>query len=172
MIDHTRFHPIRIISLTRESTTMMMSSSSSTSAPIAEEESGSNKGFLWALFFIILTLGGNAYYEYADVMLVINREDGRAALMEVVAKQDAYFEKEKKYATTLQELGYTEVKDFSIDSPKGLYRILITEGDGAFYTLAAEPQGEQTGDSKCAPLTYASKGRAKSSKGTNSSACW
>ena len=51
----------------------MMMSSSSTPMTMTEEERGVNTGFLWAVFFIILTLGGNAYYEYSDVMLVIYR---------------------------------------------------------------------------------------------------
>ncbi|WP_130470209.1 type IV pilin protein [Candidatus Magnetaquicoccus inordinatus] len=138
----------------------------------SEQENWYSSTLFWSILIILLILGGNFYYEFPDVMLVANREDGRATLLEVVAKQDDYFAQHQKYATTLEELGYTEVKDFSIESPKGLYRIWINEGDGSFYSLSAEPQNEQTGDNKCAPLTYASKGRAKSAKGSNGSACW
>jgi type IV pilus assembly protein PilE len=142
--------------------------------PVAASGSTSwySRTLFWGFVITLLILGGNVYYEFPDIMLVQNREDGRAALLEVVAKQDDYFAQHQKYASTLEALGYDGVKDYSIESPKGLYRVWITEGDGTFYALAAEPQGDQTGDSKCAPLTYASKGRAKSAKGSSGSACW
>ncbi|MBF0098682.1 MAG: type IV pilin protein [Magnetococcales bacterium] len=143
-----------------------------TTVSSADRESWLGSGMFWSVVIALLVIGGNFYYEFPDVMLVLNREDGRATVLEVVAKQDDYFAKNNKYATTLEELGYSEVKDYSIESPKGMYRIWINEGDGTFYALSAEPQGDQTGDSKCAPLTYASKGRAKSAKGSNGSACW
>ncbi|MBF0183465.1 MAG: type IV pilin protein [Magnetococcales bacterium] len=149
-----------------------MAGSTASAVSVSKNRLWYHSTLFWAVIAILLVLGGNAYYEFSDVMLVVNREDGRATLLAVVAKQDDYFAQNNKYATTLEELGYSEVKDYSIASPNGFYRIWISEGDGTFYSLAAEPQGEQTGDNKCAPLTYASKGRAKSAKGPNGSACW
>ncbi len=127
---------------------------------------------IWYLLVATIIMAGTAYYEYPDVMLLVNRHDGMGAMMEIVARQDKYFDAHEKYATTLDELGYEKVRDLSIDSPKGFYRIHISEADGAIYTLSAEPQGTQVEDARCAPLTYTSKGHAKSSKGSSGSACW
>ncbi|MBF0462365.1 MAG: type IV pilin protein [Magnetococcales bacterium] len=127
---------------------------------------------VWYLLIVVVILAGTAYWEYTDVMLLFNRHDGVDTVMEVVARQDKYYEANQKYATTLEELGYTTVHDFSIASPRGHYRILLADADGASYSLSAEPQGAQVEDARCAPLTYTSKGRAKSSKGSSASACW
>ena len=138
-----------------------------------EEEKQHNYGTLfWTILIALAILAGNGYYVYPDHKLVVNREEGRAALQELIARQDDFRRQHNRYATTLEELGYTNVRDFSVDSSQGLYKVLITEADASSYTLAAEPQGEQTGDAKCAALTYASKGHVKSAKGSSGGSCW
>ncbi|MEO5362934.1 MAG: type IV pilin protein [Magnetococcus sp. DMHC-8] len=137
-----------------------------------EEKQHSHGTLFLAILIALAILAGNGYYVYPEHLLVVNREEGRAALQEVISRQDGFRRQHNRYAATLEELGYTNVQDFAIDSPQGLYKVLIVEAESTTYTLAAEPQGEQTGDSKCAALTYASKGHAKSAKGSAGGACW
>ncbi|MBF0401976.1 MAG: type IV pilin protein [Magnetococcales bacterium] len=131
-----------------------------------------DREFVGYIVMAIAVLVGIACYEYPNVMLVWNRQDGRDMLVEVIEKQDKFYKSNRKYATTLEELGYADVQDFAINSRRGFYKIVLSDGDGLSYTLAAEPQGEQVGDARCAPLTYTSKGRAKSSRGSSGSGCW
>lgn len=143
------------------------------SSAMPDEERPHNPGTLfWGMLIALAILAGNGYYVYPDHLLVVNREEGRAALREVIARQDAFRRQHNRYATTLEALGYTNIQDFAMDSPQGLYKVLLTEAEVTAYTLAAEPQGEQTGDVKCAALTYASKGHVKSAKGSGAGSCW
>ncbi|MBF0309116.1 MAG: hypothetical protein HQL56_06285 [Magnetococcales bacterium] len=151
---------------------MIASNPSQSESRIAYGETEGEGSLFWYFTVILIILGGIALYEYPNFLLVQNRADGRDGLQVIISKQGEYFQLHQKYATSLGELGYENVRDFAVNSPRGFYKLLLTDGDGTFYTLAAQPQEEQNGDTLCAVLTYNSKGNAKGASGSNGPSCW
>ncbi|MBF0158026.1 MAG: type IV pilin protein [Magnetococcales bacterium] len=128
---------------------------------------------------IALLLTGIISYDYQyaqrvaqEQQQVANRSEAKNLLMEVAKRQEAYFQKHKRYTTELDQLGYSDVEDWSVASPSGLYKVVVTSADDRTFTLVAEPQGDQLSDSKCGAFTYDKKGTAKSARGSDSTACW
>ncbi|MBF0164184.1 MAG: type IV pilin protein [Magnetococcales bacterium] len=100
------------------------------------------------------------------------RADGRDALLELAKRQEIFFAKSKAYTTDLAALGYADITDLSVFSPKKHYKLVILSADENNYALAAEPQEEQLADTKCAGLTLTKQGMAKSARGPDTTACW
>ncbi len=101
-----------------------------------------------------------------------NRKVGQELLMEVAKRQEDHFKEHQTYTTDLTALGYKGVEDLSLSSPGGVYKVVVTSADAFSFALAAEPQEDQLGDSKCGALTYDKKGTAKSARGSDGTACW
>lgn len=100
------------------------------------------------------------------------RADGRDALLDLAKRQESLFARSKAYTTDLTALGYADVEDLSVFSPKKRYKLVILSADENTYALAAEPQDEQLADTKCGGLTLTKQGMAKSARGPDGTACW
>ncbi len=101
-----------------------------------------------------------------------NRKVAQEMLLEVAKRQEAYFREHKTYTDDLSALGYAQVEDLSVASPRGLYKVVVTSADAVSFALAAEPQGDQLGDSSCGALTFDKKGTARGARGSDGTACW
>ncbi|MBF0418516.1 MAG: type IV pilin protein [Magnetococcales bacterium] len=100
------------------------------------------------------------------------RADGRDALLDLAKRQEIFFTKSKSYTTDLAALGYTDITDLSVFSPKKRYKLVILSADESNYALVAEPQDEQLGDTKCGGLTLTKQGMAKGARGPDGTTCW
>ncbi|MEO5347122.1 MAG: type IV pilin protein [Magnetococcus sp. YQC-9] len=132
---------------------------------------------LGIIFGSLITGVGVYDYRYSQKLqqtakLEEQRADGRDALLELAKRQEIHFANAKAYTTDLAALGYADVADLSVFSPKKLYKLVILSADETNYALAAEPQEEQLGDTKCGGLTLTKQGMAKSARGSDGTACW
>ena len=138
--------------------------------------SGRHGGFtmidLLVLLVIISILAAIAYPSYKDSVYKSRRSGAKAALMDLAARQEQYFNNNKTYADTLLKLGITnpitEGQWYTLLDPG----TLITSGATVIgFTLRADPRNDQVNDLKCASLTLTHAG-VKSATGTTPAACW
>lgn len=126
-----------------------------------------------------------AYPSYMDVVVRNNRSVARAALTDLVARQEAYFTQHKKYADTILDLGFPS-------SPTGLrnsgalddldtapnpgdivYKIQVSAvapfTDDINFRVEAVPTNFQAQDNKCATLFITAAGTHGATGGDD---CW
>lgn len=116
---------------------------------------------------------------YQRQVLGARRALGRAALLEVVARQEVFFLDHKRYASSLVELRYptspgaidTKGRKVSGQSPGRVYKVDLIAQPGA-YVVYARPQLAQLADTFCDTLSLTSTG-IKGVTGSGSVAeCW
>lgn len=93
------------------------------------------------------TLAALALPTYQQQQRQARRSDGQLALQQLQMDQARWRSQHDSYADALASLGWT-----SDASPRGHYRLSITDASAEGYTLQAQPQGAQASDRDCSPL--------------------
>lgn len=127
---------------------------------------------------IIGILAAIAWPTYTDQVRKARRSDGKAALQDLASKLEQFYLDNKTYSSGLAALGYTSLDgDGKATSNDRWYKVsVVAPVAGACpitncYALIAEPQNDQTKDTKCANLTFNSR-QAKGASGPLGTACW
>ncbi len=134
---------------------------------------------LMIVIVIIAIIASSAYPLYTQYVVRAKRSVGTSMLMQVADRQQQYFMDNKRYASSLESLGYTsspfmmndEGKLVGDADPKRIYDISLSDTSATSYTATAEPQENQADkDTKCMSLTLTHTGeKGHSGSGTN---CW
>lgn len=128
---------------------------------------------------IIAIIASTAYPLYTQYVVRAKRSAGTSMLLQVADRQQQYFMDNKRYASSLESLGFTS-SPFMMDDqgalvgdsdPKRIYDISLSDTTATTYTATAEPQENQADkDTQCASLTLTHAGeKGHSGSGTN---CW
>jgi type IV pilus assembly protein PilE len=134
---------------------------------------------LMIVIVIIAIIASAAYPLYTQYVVRAKRSVGTTVLMQVADRQQQYFMDNKRYASSLESLGYSS-SPFMMDDQGAIvddgdssriYGISLSDTTATSYTATAEPQENQAEkDSKCASLTLTHAGeKGHSGSGTN---CW
>jgi type IV pilus assembly protein PilE len=96
---------------------------------------------------VIGVLAAIAYPSYVQNVVRNDRLDGKEAVMAVQLAQERFRGSNPSYAANMPALGLADV------SPRGLYRLALSNSSRGGYTVTATAQGSQTRDSDCPVLT-------------------
>lgn len=120
---------------------------------------------LMIVIAIIGILAAIAIPAYQDYIKTGRRSDGKAMINKVMQAQERFRANNTNYTNNFGSGGLglaTGDPVTSINSEEGYYKIAIKKGSncsGAFdnsgssYCIVATPQGKQSGDSSCNPIT-------------------
>lgn len=124
------------------------------------------------LFFVALP-----GYQYA--VLKSTRAVARAALMDVMSRQEQYIVTNKRHGTRLAELGlpesyYLDNKGEAASAEDSVYRVDLDLVDGAYQGVTARPVNRQAADTDCMAFSLSAIGiRAVSgSLSASPGECW
>jgi type IV pilus assembly protein PilE len=132
---------------------------------------------------VVAILVGVALPAYQVQVMTAKRSMGKVELMSVLARQEQYFISHRRYATTLDSLGYSanpyainaSGDRVDINSPQRIYLMSIDEALPAAaptsFVLRAIPQLAQVKDKRCGVLEVRSTGERAASAGTTDD-CW
>ncbi|MDX1405807.1 MAG: type IV pilin protein [Woeseiaceae bacterium] len=134
---------------------------------------------LMVVLAIIAIIASTAYPLYVQYIVRAKRAAGTSMLLQVADRQQQYFMDNKRYASTLENLGFSaspfmmneEGKVVDASDPERVYSISLSDTSDTTYTATAEPQLQQADkDTKCANLTLTHTGeKGYSGSGPN---CW
>ena len=134
---------------------------------------------LMIVIVIIAIIASAAYPLYTQFVVRAKRSVGTTMLLQVADRQQQYFMDHKRYASSLESLGFTSNPFMMNDQgalvadgdPNRIYGISLSDTTATTYTATAEPQGNQADkDSHCASLTLTHAGeKGQSGSGTK---CW
>ena len=142
-----------------------------------------NRGFtmieLMIVVVIIGILAAIGYPSYRDYVVRTQRGMAKAAMVQVLDRQEQFFVDNKAFATDVTNLGFG-ANPFAIDrkgaqvatsSGDRIYTIQLNGATATSFTIQAVPQLKQaTEDSECGTLSVTNEGvRAASGSATN---CW
>lgn len=134
---------------------------------------------LMVVVAIIAIIASFGYPLYTQHIVRAKRAAGTSMLLQVADRQQQYFMDNKRYASSLESLGYTS-SPFMMDDqgrlveasdPERIYNISLSDTTPTSYTATAEPQESQAEkDTQCASLTLTHTGeKGHSGPGPN---CW
>jgi len=116
---------------------------------------------------IIAILASAAYPLYTQYIIRAKRAAGTSMLLQVADRQQQFFMDNKRYASSLESLGYTG-NPFMMDDqgavvadadPDRVYNISLSDTTATTYTATAELQDQQAAkDTQCASLTLTHAG--------------
>ncbi len=149
------------------------------------------QGFTLVELMIVVSIVGLlaaiALPSYRNHVLRTNRTVAKAALVDLVSRQESYYVDRKIYAIATTDVGLQQYlsRDTSTtasQTSESLYRLSIAalgtstcpasgSATPSGYTLMATPVGSQTGDIGCGTLCLTSTGIKLSSAG-NAASCW
>lgn len=101
---------------------------------------------------------------YQSHLIKTGRITAQSELLQVVARQEHYFVRNRQYAGTLELLGYpsgpyaigADGEWLTVDSSKRIYLIALSEVDAKesplAFTVSAKPQLSQSRDTRCGTL--------------------
>ncbi|VUX55365.1 Type IV pilus assembly protein PilE [uncultured Woeseiaceae bacterium] len=134
---------------------------------------------LMIVIVIIAIIASAAYPLYTQYVVRAKRSVGTTMLLQVADRQQQYFMDHKRYASSLDSLGFTSnpfmMNDqgalVADDDPNRIYGISLSDTAATTYTATAEPQENQADkDTQCASLTLTHAGeKGQSGSGTK---CW
>lgn len=134
---------------------------------------------LMIVIVIIAIIASAAYPLYTQYVVRAKRSVGTTMLLQVADRQQQYFMDHKRYASSLESLGFTSNPFMMNDQgtlvadgdPKRIYGISLSDTTATTYTATAEPQENQANkDTQCASLTLTHAGeKGQSGSGTK---CW
>ncbi|MCB1679551.1 MAG: prepilin-type N-terminal cleavage/methylation domain-containing protein [Halioglobus sp.] len=141
------------------------------------------RGFsLLELLISLLLVGillGVALPAYQGSVLHSNRAVGRAVLLDVLARQEAYFLNHRDYAAALTDLGlpapyYVDGQAQPADRARAIYRIRLDLLASVYSGVRAVPHNLQARDTQCQILSISRQGvrAASASPGTAGRRCW
>jgi type IV pilus assembly protein PilE len=131
-----------------------------------------NSGFTLVELLVALAIIGIfasiAYPAYESYITKIRRTEAQVALMDLAARME-HFYSENQHSYSGADLGALGVK---ATTPKGYYRLSLSNLSSTTYTLEAKPIGVQAGDTICKTLTLNQLGqKGKTGSGTVEE-CW
>ena len=134
---------------------------------------------LMIVIVIIAIIVSAAYPLYTQYVVRAKRSVGTTMLLQVADRQQQYFMDHKRYASSLESLGFTSNPFMMNDQgalvvdtdPNRIYGISLSDTTATTYTATAEPQENQAEkDTQCASLTLTHAGeKGQSGSGTK---CW
>ena len=134
---------------------------------------------LMIVIVIIAIIASAAYPLYTQYVVRAKRSVGTTMLLQVADRQQQYFMDHKRYASSLESLGFTSNPFMMNDQgalvadsdPNRIYGISLSDTTATTYTATAEPQENQADkDTQCASLTLTHAGeKGQSGSGTK---CW
>ncbi len=134
---------------------------------------------LMIVIVIIAIIASAAYPLYTQHVVRAKRSVGTTMLLQVADRQQQYFMDHKRYASSLESLGFTSNPFMMNDQgalvadsdPNRIYGISLSDTTATTYTATAEPQENQADkDTQCASLTLTHAGeKGQSGSGTK---CW
>ena len=134
---------------------------------------------LMIVIVIIAIIASAAYPLYTQYVVRAKRSVGTTMLLQVADRQQQYFMDHKRYASSLESLGFTSNPFMMNDQgalvadsdPNRIYGISLSDTTATTYTATAEPQENQAEqDTQCASLTLTYAGeKGQSGSGTK---CW
>jgi len=134
---------------------------------------------LMIVIVIIAIIASAAYPLYTQYVVRAKRSVGSTMLLQVADRQQQYFMDHKRYASSLESLGFTSNPFMMNDQgalvadadPNRIYGISLSDTTATTYTATAEPQQNQADkDTQCASLTLTHAGeKGQSGSGTK---CW
>jgi type IV pilus assembly protein PilE len=126
---------------------------------------------LMIVLVVVGILASIAYPSYQEYILRSRRTEGKAMLMDVVARLERHYMNQNSYTTDLTELGFSSA---SPTSAEGKYQASVAAGPSGdietSYTVTVSPQWPG-GDGKCGNLTLDSRG-TKGSETGDAAQCW
>lgn len=144
-----------------------------------ERQAGVTLIELMIVIVIIAIIASAAYPLYTQYVVRAKRSVGSTMLLQVADRQQQYFMDHKRYASSLESLGFTSnpfmMNDqgalVADDDPNRIYGISLSDTTATTYTATAEPQENQANkDTQCASLTLTHAGeKGQSGSGTK---CW
>ena len=134
---------------------------------------------LMIVVVIIAIIASVSYPSYTQFIVRAKRSAGTSMLLQVADRQQQFFMDNKRYAASLESLGYT-ANPFMMDDQGAvvddgdadrIYQISLTDTTATTYTANAVPQNIQASkDTKCGSLTLTHAGeKSQTGAGTN---CW
>ena len=158
-----------------------------TAGPNAGPNAGFAAGFtlieLMIVVVVVAILTSVALPAYQGHVIGTKRSSARAELLKTLARQEQYFINHKRYAASLDLLGYASSpyairsggEIVPIDSPDRIYLLSIVDVSPmeapSEFRLQAIPQLGQVRDSRCGVLGISSRGVKSASSGSIAS-CW
>jgi len=145
--------------------------------------SGKSRGFtlieLMVVAAIVAVLAAIGYPTYLNHVRKTARAEAKVRLLQVAQLQERYFTEQNSYTTNIAGLlGVTgTVYSSSTNDAGSKYQITAAPGATGVittsYTLAAVPQGSQTGDTDCMTLLLQHTGKKEIYMGSgNATKCW
>ena len=144
-----------------------------------ERQAGVTLIELMIVIVIIAIIASAAYPLYTQYVVRAKRSVGTTMLLQVADRQQQYFMDHKRYASSLESLGFTSNPFMMNDQgtlvadgdPQRIYGISLSDTTATTYTATAEPQENQANkDTQCASLTLTHTGeKGQSGSGTK---CW
>lgn len=131
-----------------------------------------------ALIGILVAIG---YPSYQDYILKGNRAVAKAKLLDLMARQEQFFQDNKAYANDLTGLGLAAATMgadqnsnwVTAGASNSIYDFSVSAFDGATftYTLLATAAGPQADDTKCGNLSVTDTGM-RAATGPFGAECW
>lgn len=110
-------------------------------------DSGMTLAELLAAVAIIAIIAAVAVPSYTEFIERSRRSEGRAALADAAARQERFYQDNKAYAASLNDLGVTDAT-----TENGYYTLSIPVATSQTFTIRATASGGQAGDSDCPQL--------------------
>lgn len=129
---------------------------------------------------IVAMISAFAYPSYMNYIVNTKRTAATTTLMRIADRQQQFFMDNKRYASTLSDLGFPSaviwVSDDGNTVPAGdadaVYAFVLANITPTQYLAVAAPIGQQqVRDTKCASLTIDNAG-ARQAYGTSPDDCW
>ena len=135
------------------------------------------KGFTLIEILVVIAIAGIlaavAIPYYRDNVLKSHRSDGKAAILDVAARQEKWYFQNQRYNGDITD------EDFygTTSSPDGFYSLSIDRPCGGFscFTIVATAAGTQEADTECYKMSVTHQGsrRSENSSGTETTdTCW
>ena len=126
---------------------------------------------LMIVVVVVGILASIAYPSYQQYILRSKRTEGKALLMDIVARQERFYMDRNSYTDDLTALGFSSAEPKSAD---GNYSASVAAGPSSdiatSYEVTVSPEWPD-GDPECGALTLDSRGVQGSSVGTVER-CW
>ncbi|MEH6570882.1 MAG: type IV pilin protein [Halioglobus sp.] len=142
-----------------------------------------NRGFTLIEIMIVVAILGIlvlvALPAYQQQILKTKRSLGKGELLDVLARQEQFYVNNKRYADTLDLLGYAanpyaidaDGNDIATTASNRIYRIELSAVTTSSFNLQAIPQLNQAKDTRCGSLQITSVGTKTVSSGATTG-CW